>query len=86
MRELHAPCQQSNPVKPSQSSLTGELWFDSFKPLQVVFDGMPCRHLSPFVGILPDASSGSPLSPFDHRTAWYRFIPVGIGYEAKNSP
>src|ERR1700719_3621445 len=31
MREIHAPCQQSNPVKPSQGSLTGELWFDSFQ-------------------------------------------------------
>ena len=28
MREIHAPCQQSNPVKPSQGSLTGKLWFE----------------------------------------------------------
>ena len=29
------------------------------------------------------ASSGNSLSLFDHRTAWYRLIPVRIGYEAK---
>src|ERR1700722_15627453 len=42
---------------------------------------MPCRHLS---ASCQGATSGNSLSLFDHRTAWYRLIPVGIGYQAKN--
>ena len=85
MRELHAPRRQSNPVKPSQGSLTEELWFDS---IQTTTGCGSWNALSACVALcrLPakGASSAHSLSHFDHRTAWYRLIPVGIGYQAKN--